>query len=240
MDGRERALALIGSFGDPALYEPVRQALVRGAGEVAMQLEDGVLVVNRRCGVHLIAARTQEAAWRLCGGIPASAGNIALHGADRDTAQAIRARFGLANALEFVLYAYYGGFPEAAEDVCIRTLNAQDVGFLAAHYSHAGRAYLAERVQEGVMLGAITDGALAGFIGEHNDGAMGLLHILPQYRRRGLALALEREAIRRRMRAGGVPFAQVAPDNAASHALQARLGFTRAQGMCIWLTDDDF
>ncbi|MFQ7452543.1 MAG: GNAT family N-acetyltransferase [Flavonifractor plautii] len=36
------------------------------------------------------------------------------------------------------------------------------------------------------MLGAFVDGTLAGFAGFHGEGSIGLLEVLPAYRRRGL------------------------------------------------------
>ena len=90
------------------------------------------------------------------------------------------------------------------------------------------------------MLGAYAQGVLAGFIGEHTEGAMGLLHVMPEYRRRGVGFALERAAIRHTMLRGYTPYGQVFEDNAASHALQKRLGMTRSEGPVLWLTGEPF
>ncbi len=75
------------------------------------------------------------------------------------------------------------------------------------------------------MLGAFVDGTLAGFAGFHGEGSIGLLEVLPAYRRRGLggsaapggrcSLALER---------GQYAFGQVLIDNAPSLALPEKGG----------------
>lgn len=240
MTENESALAFLRRLDDPALYEQMAQTLLRGVGSVAGRSEDALLIHNRAGNAYMIAARSREAALSLCGAIPPSARDIVLHGGDIDTAQAIADRFHIRHALRFVLYAYYGACPPPQDGLDIRVLREEDVDFLHAHYAHSGRAYLERRVKDGVMLGAYVGGALAGFIGEHSEGAVGLLHVLPEYRRMGLGLALARAAMRRTMLQGYVPFDQVVPDNEASHCLQARLGFTRAKGPCYWLTDDDF
>ena len=96
------------------------------------------------------------------------------------------------------------------------------------------------RIRQGVMLGAYVEGELAGFIGEHVEGSMGLLHVMPAYRRMHLGYALERAAIRRTRLAGQIPFDQVAKTNDASIALQARRGMTRAKETVYWITDDTY
>lgn len=238
--GKEAAaLEFLRSLDDRALYEQIAQTLVRGSGRVVSLREEGLLVYSKRGDIYMIAARTPETALSLCDPIPAFAKNVQLHGLDRRTAEMLRQRFKRKNTFEFVLYAYYGEQPEAG-GADIRVLTDEDVDFLNENYGHADRDYLAQRVREGVMLGVYVEHDLAGFIGEHVEGAMGLLHVMPRYRRMGLGFTLEQVAIRHTMQRGFVPFNQVVPDNAASHRLQKRLGFTGAKGMCYWITDDEF
>ena len=45
-----------------------------------------------------------------------------------------------------------------------------------------GRDYVAERLAAGAMTGAFLDGVLAGFIGIHEEGSIGMLEVLPAYR----------------------------------------------------------
>ncbi|MFQ9917932.1 MAG: GNAT family N-acetyltransferase [Flavonifractor plautii] len=54
------------------------------------------------------------------------------------------------------------------------------------------------------MLGAFVDGTLAGFAGFHGEGSIGLLEVLPAYRRRGLGEALLRGAVRLALERGAV------------------------------------
>lgn len=68
---------------------------------------------------------------------------------------------------------------------------------------------------------------------------MGLLHVMPAFRRHHVGSALERAMIRATMLRGHTAYCQVFPDNAASQSLQRRLGLEAAQGMLYWLTDGD-
>ena len=85
------------------------------------------------------------------------------------------------------------------------------------------------------MLGAFVDGTLAGFAGFHGEGSIGLLEVLPAYRRRGLGEALLRGAVRLALERGQYAFGQVLIDNAPSLALQKKVGMTLSEQPLYWL-----
>ena len=55
---------------------------------------------------------------------------------------------------------------------------------------------------------------------------MGMLEVLPQFRRRGLAEVLEAALIAQQLERGRFPYCHVRHGNAASEALQKKLGLT--------------
>ena len=72
--------------------------------------------------------------------------------------------------------------------------------YVCEHYSKSdigGLEHIRQAIGAG-MLGAFVDGTLAGFAGFHGEGSIGLLEVLPAYRRRGLGEALLRGAVRLR------------------------------------------
>lgn len=90
-------------------------------------------------------------------------------------------------------------------------------------------------MEAGQLWGLFEGGQLAAFIGMHHEGSMGILEVLPEYRRRGLAMALEGWLIRWHLERGWTPFCHVYEDNPASHALQKKLGLTPAPEQVVWL-----
>lgn len=241
MTQNEKAVAILRDFGDPACYEQLVQTILRGyAGDVDAR-EDGVLVYSTRAEVTMLAWRTRSRLEEMLCRVQRTDKDVALHGAaDRETVNLVKERFALPHEQEICQYAYYGPIPEADENLDVRPLSMDALEFIYENYGHASRDYLRARIVDGVMLGAYIDGELVGFIGEHSEGAMGILHILPEHRREHLGLRLERAAIRRTMLLGQTPFCQVFKENDASHALQARLGMTRAKENAIWLTREPF
>jgi tRNA (guanine37-N1)-methyltransferase len=117
----------------------------------------------------------------------------------------------------------------------IRPLERSHLDFVLAHYHTVDDAdYIRERIDAG-MFGAFADGTPAGFIGTHDERSIGMLEVLPDYQRRGLAFALEARMINHLLSAGRVPFCQVEVHNAASFALQRKLGLTVSTHMIHWL-----
>ena len=109
-------------------------------------------------------------------------------------------------------------------------------------YTNRGGGYDKERMAEIMrskgVFGAIADGKLAGFIGRHGDGSMGMLEVFDGFKHKGIGSALERFLINYVMTFGRTPVCDVYTDNAASIALQNKLGLTPSQGYAFWFEND--
>ena len=79
------------------------------------------------------------------------------------------------------------------------------------------------------------DGGIMGFAGFHEEGSMGMLVVLPEYRRQGVGERLERHLIRSAMLSGGIPYCNVFISNSASLSLQAKLGLREGSVRSWWL-----
>ncbi len=93
---------------------------------------------------------------------------------------------------------------------------------------------IADIIRNGDVFGAILDGRLAGFIGRHMDGSMGMLEVFEPYRKRGIGEALERFMMTYVMTFGTAPFCEVDLHADASLCLQSKLGLTALDGYTIW------
>ncbi len=118
----------------------------------------------------------------------------------------------------------------------IRALTVEELPIVAAVYRTVDdEDYLRERIERGWMFGAYIDGALAGFAGMHAEGGLGLLEVLPQYRRRKIGRALETYLINLSLERGMTPYAQVAEENEASIRLQKSLGLSFSKQKVYWM-----
>lgn len=98
-----------------------------------------------------------------------------------------------------------------------------------------GTDYLREHLKCGGLYGAFIDGRLAGYIGRHEEGSIGLLQVFPEYRRRKIGKALETYMINQSLELGHTPFVQIVEGNEKSVALQKALGLCFAKGKIYWM-----
>ena len=98
-----------------------------------------------------------------------------------------------------------------------------------------GVDYVEERIRSGCMFGAFVGGTLAGYIGIHNDGSLGMLHVLEAYRGRKIGKALQTYLCNYALDLGWIPYGQVEVDNEVSMKLQESLGMYRSKTPIVWL-----
>lgn len=123
------------------------------------------------------------------------------------------------------------------DDCDIRILPENLVEYAAKHYSHESnpKEYFYERHSKECLFGIFENGNLAGFIGIHREGSMGMLEILPEYRKKGYAAKLESFLIGYQLKKGQTPFGHVVDGNLPSVSLQLKLGLEKAEKPIIWL-----
>ena len=125
-----------------------------------------------------------------------------------------------------------------AEDgmVTIKRIGKEYLGVVTSHYHTVDDPeYILDRMEKGVMYGAFFGEKLAGFIGIHAEGSMGMLEVFPKYRRRRVGKALETYLINVSLEAGQTPFGQVATGNENSTRLQESLGMCFSKEELFWM-----
>lgn len=234
-DSDQLNLAMRYLNGNPLLHIDMLEGIRRGISELLDVSSLGVLLRCQPAGAFMISTDDAGTASRMLAGIPAAD----LFVAHQDFyIEEIQRRFGLQNTMPCRQAAYFQSemLPAAAPGYEIRPLDASHLAFVHEHYSNIDDPdYLLELLEAGVFFGAYVQGRLAGFVGEHSEGSLGLLEVLPDYRRRGVAEALVRYATNRHLQRGYVPFSQIKVNNAASFALQKKLGYSISDETVCWL-----
>ena len=126
--------------------------------------------------------------------------------------------------------------PEPAGRLEIRTPPEELADVIADHYEYLDREQVIAHIRREHLFGGFIGDKLVGFIGEHPEGSIGILEVLPEYRRHGYAYDLESFMIDRHFNQGKIPFAQIFTDNEKSLSLQRKLGMTQAEQSCFWLS----
>ena len=198
---------------DELLHTDMLEALRRGLGYVAAAEEEGVLlsVDEGYCG--MLSCRDGETALRLLRGRAFPL--LAIHQSEQE--ELLCGSLGMETWMR-----------------CFQAVE-EHLDFLVANYRHEDSEYLVWLLERRALFGLFREGQLAGFIGKHAEGSMGLLEVLPAWRRQGVGEALERFLIARELREGNRPYCHVFFDNAASLALQRKLGLTITEEKILWL-----
>lgn len=232
---------------DPVLYLDLTEAIRRGEGRLIAAMPRGALASFRnyeRDGQELgftMFANDLETAKRLLAMLPPQPDFLTVH--EDFYLDELEKRFGFDRLNLCWQVGYLRTMAPAAPD-CeaeIRQLELSHLPAVVEHYAENGvdDGYLSGLIEQGELYGAFEGGTLMAFIGRHAEGSMGLLEVLPQYRRRGLGRLLQSHLIDLELSRGRIPYGQVFDGNEASLALQQSLGMTRSMGRLYWAVRND-
>lgn len=130
----------------------------------------------------------------------------------------------------------YGPDGRGENGFSIRTLTEEFIPFVVEHYSEIGSPeYVTERILHGAVYGAFYEEKIVGFIADHEEGSIGMLYVLPEYRKRHVAMALETYCMNLAVERGEIPYGQVVLGNEASIRLQEKMGICFAKGTVVWM-----
>jgi tRNA (guanine37-N1)-methyltransferase len=218
---------------DPLLHADMTEALRRGLGVIASAAERGVLVSADEDSCGMLSCADLDTALTLLDGrrFPL----LSIHQAELESP--LCRELGMETWMRCRQAVYLGKEPPAATEEDIRPLTGEHLDFLQANYRHEDSEYLAWLLERRALFGAFREEKLVGFIGKHAEGSMGLLEVLPSFRRQGVGESLERFLIAREVERGNLPYCHVFTDNHVSLALQRKLGLTLAEGSVIWLKE---
>lgn len=155
----------------------------------------------------------------------------------KSAADALKKHYGLEGEMPCTQWVYCKAQPPVWDASDIRPLTPELAPVAAAHYHLVDNSteYIRKCIDGGRMWGLFEEGRLAGFIGLHNEGSMGMLEVFPEYRRKGYGQRLEAFLIDWHLRQGRQPYCHVVDGNEASVRLQTKLGLTKADLPAIWV-----
>lgn len=215
-------------------YSGIDRVLKRGTAEVLADPDHARFVRDHVSGAFFLACEDRTTGLALLDRYAGSDCRL-LMVSDHALGLAAFERYGFSEKLECWQFAYYGEKPVIDTGLSFRAADEQDLPMLTRHYQLISPEELAEVVRRKSILLGYDRGRLVGFIGEHLEGSMGLLYVLPEYRRRGFGVALQASFMARTMDEGFIPFGQVEKDNQSSLRLQEKLGMTRSDDLIVWM-----
>jgi tRNA (guanine37-N1)-methyltransferase len=223
--------ALLESHGK-ALHIDMIEALRRNMAEVVQADRQGVLLKTHGYGAWMVSVFDREADQRFCRSVGHDGCPVVCHQAHSIE---LLESFGFRKDLSCVQAFCPRSTPYEEDGThTFRPVTIGDEQTILGNYRLGTAEYVRDRIRSGTMLAVEWEGRLAGFMGLHAEGAMGMLEILPFARRRGLAFALEKHCCNLLLEAGQVPFCQIVEGNEPSAMLHRKLGFAFSEGRVFW------
>lgn len=211
------------------MIEPIN----RETAELIYAEKDGVLLLEKKSGAYMMSVDEPGLAEKLVAGIR-DAKLFAAH--QQFCLPIIESSFGLSPQFRCRPAAYFNK-TLLPTDVSIKIdiLNSRHVQEVLEHYHTMDDAdYIRSLIDIGQIYGTFVDGRLAGFIGIHLEGSIGMLEVMPEFRRRGIGHALESYIVNMMLEKGWTPFCEVFENNLTSINLQKKLGFAISDQCLYW------
>lgn len=219
---------------EPLWHIDMLECLRRGRGEV-VRFEGNTVLIRRNetPDSYLVTSDSPDAAEAAFAGLPVPRFVV---GRGPGVVERIGERFGmrLSSYCSNVAYLKQERLTWDCPGLVIRPFRVAEVPILLAHYDMEDEAEILDHIRRGELFAAEYEGKLAGFMGIHSDGSMGLLETFPAYRKLGIGRAIEKFFINYCLDRGWVPYGQVFLDNEASYSLQEHLGLAvdRTKPLC--------
>lgn len=215
---------------DTYLNYPLIYALRHGAEMIASN-EQGVAIYRSRPDFLMLAGPTP---FELVKDGP-KPDLIEICGSQH--ARKVAGFFGLQEITE--CYQFYYPHRSIESDLELTPIGRTDLDFFLEHYDRLDPDEALQAIEDERIFGLREKGQLFAFIGLHEDNAMGMLFVLPEYRRQGWGERLERAIIAKVLAMGELPYGQVFANNETSMRLQEKLGFVRCSDKVFWMWGGD-
>ena len=209
----------------------------RGSADIIYAGKDGVFFRERESGAYMLSCINIDKGIELMD----TAGRQDLICVfQKDIAHYLNKKYNYKKCMENFQAVYTKKEPIdiTARNLNIQALNLTHLDLIYKYYhDDVNYDYLKRRLCAGAIYGGFLNGELCGFAGTHEEGSIGILKVLENFRRRGFALELESYMMNIFIERGDIPFAQVKPDNEASIRLHKKLGFELSEDCLYWLFD---
>ena len=228
----DQALAFL---SDKVFYADMIGLVMRGESIVTAG-ETGILI-HTQGGTYMMASADEDSARHMLDLIdPDHCEAIVVH--ENYAVDLVEEKFGFNRHTPCIASAYLGAplIQSERTDLSVQPLTETYVDIVSDNYNMDGPDYIRTRIQAGEMWGGFLGEELAGFIGLHEEGSMGMLVVFDQYRRQGIAEYLMIDLADRMLAQGRTPHDHIIVGNLASETLQRKLGFSISTRTLTWMS----
>lgn len=217
------------------MLEPLR----RGSADLLYFGRDGVLLKEQKSGAYMMTVTDKESGERMLSYVKEKPALFVSHQEFMNDLLCSRFSMRIENECIQAVYTRKEPLP-MKKDADIRRLGESFFPVIKENYAtFVDEEYIRERLKSGVMYGIFEQDVLAGFIGMHQEGSIGMLEVLEPYRLKGYGRQLEAFYINLHLKQDYTPFGQVISGNTGSVKLQEKLNLYTTKEKLYWLSADN-
>jgi ribosomal protein S18 acetylase RimI-like enzyme len=214
------------------------ECIRRGSAEILFASNEGVLLKDCPSNIYMLSSNNIEVSKNLINILPDDFNIISVH--DKYSFDLLLEKHIFSETMICYNTVYTKKTPIFYEksSVEIKPLTIEFKDNIINSYSKmdiVNSNYIENRLRANVMFGAFIDNKLCGFIGSHEEGSIGMLEVLPEFKGKGIGSTLQIEATNYALTLKRYPYGQVVETNNASTALQKKLGFELSEDKVYWL-----
>lgn len=215
------------------------ECLRRGGTDILYACGEDILLYNARCRLGMITVSTQEKGRELLQMVHHPIESFVI--SQEFMIAVLQEQYGMHVDMKCVNACYTQNVPLGIrnKDLEIRPLTSEQEEYVCRHYQHGNSAYIRERIAAGMLFGGFLEGKIVAFVGEHEEGSLGMLYVDPAYRRQGIGETLEAYMVNRHRIQGFLPYGQIEIGNAASMSMQKKHGLYLSEGFIWWMSAGD-
>lgn len=158
------------------------EAVRRGNAEILSAERGAVLLREKNSGVYMLYARDYAPGEALLNLLLERDDVRELSVTRADLCRKAEELLGLRLDFEYYHVAYLENRPpEPAGRLEIRTPSEELAGVIADHYEYLNEEQVIAHIRRGHLFGGFLGDKLVGFIGEHPEGSIGILEVLPEF-----------------------------------------------------------
>lgn len=221
--------------GNPVRYAGILEVIRRGTACIREDEQDGIFLMDSISRIGFLACNNADQAYRwFCK--HDRMGYSLLNIFD----EKLKDRIVSEGKMELMMECHQYAYPSDGKPVCDSSLRLvpavlSDLPFIMSVYDVLEEWEIRMIMERQTLWIAMKDEIPVGIIGCHLEGSMGLLVVLPEYRRKGYGLQMESFLISTLQKRGCHCFGQVVKGNHASEALQIKAGMQMDDQLQYWL-----
>lgn len=219
--------------GDYLINASIIDPILQNTVEIIYAAADGVMVKDKISGVIMLQATDLELAEKLLDELPKDTPIVVAH--SDELADLVERKMGFDKRVPCYQGVYLKEpFAMPKTELEIRPLTEAEADEACQMYRFTIDEIL-EHIRLGIVYGGFVQGKIVGMIGLHYQGSMGMLEVKKEYRRKGYGEIMEKFLINCQLKNGVAPYCQIIDDNAASLALQSKLGLDISKNKLYWM-----